>query len=212
VRYVTEELGLDVGLDHRAADFPDKLRAAAPNGIDIYFENVGGHVWDAVFPLLNKFARVPVCGLIAHYNDIAPPEGIDRTPSLMRSVLNNRLTIQGFIVLDFDSQIDDFLRDVGGWLKAGKLKYREDVVHGLEKAPEALIGLLKGQFWQAVGEGGRRIIDRVTGVVQARQSWPRFFTFSRLRNVASSVTATSCPWGCGGATRQPRAANTGGVS
>jgi NADPH-dependent curcumin reductase len=145
VRYVTEELGFDVGLDHRVADFPDKLRAAAPNGIDIYFENVGGHVWDAVFPLLNKFARIPVCGLIAHYNDIAPPEGIDRTPSLMRSVLNNRLTIRGFIVFDFDSQTDDFLRDVGGWLKAGKLKYREDVVHGLEKAPEALIGLLKGR-------------------------------------------------------------------
>ena len=116
-----------------------------PNGIDIYFENVGGHVWDAVFPLLNRFARVPVCGLIAHYNDVAPPPGPDRTPALMRSVLSNRLTIQGFIVLDFDAQRGDFLRDVGDWLKAGKLKYREDVVHGLEKAPEALIGLLKGR-------------------------------------------------------------------
>jgi len=145
VRYLTDELGFDAGLDHRAPDFADQLRAAVPNGIDIYFENVGGHVWDAVFPLLNRFARVPVCGLIAHYNDVAPPPGPDRTPALMRSVLSNRLTIQGFIVLDFDAQAGDFLRDVGGWLRAGKLKYREDVVHGLEKAPEALIGLLQGR-------------------------------------------------------------------
>jgi NADPH-dependent curcumin reductase len=145
VRYLTEELGFDVGLDHRAADFSERLRAAVPNGIDIYFENVGGHVWDAVFPLLNKYARVPVCGFIAYYNDTGPREGIDRLPTLMRSVLSNRLTIQGFIVLDFDDQIDDFLRDVGGWLKEGKLKYREDVVVGLEMAPEALIGLLQGR-------------------------------------------------------------------
>ncbi len=145
VRYLTEELGFDVGLDHRAPSFADQLRAAVPNGIDIYFENVGGHVWDAVLPLLNKFARVPVCGLVAHYNDVAPPPGPDRTPAVMRSVLSNRLTIQGFIVLDFEAQIGDFLRDVGGWLRAGKLKYREDVVHGLEKAPQALIGLLQGR-------------------------------------------------------------------
>jgi NADPH-dependent curcumin reductase CurA len=145
VRYLTEELGFDVGLDHRAADFPAQLRAAVPNGIDIYFENVGGHVWDAVFPLLNKFARIPVCGLIAHYNDSGPRQGIDRLPILTRSILSNRLTLRGFIVLDFEDQTGDFLRDVGGWLKEGKLKYREDVVHGLEKAPEALIGLLKGR-------------------------------------------------------------------
>jgi NADPH-dependent curcumin reductase CurA len=138
VRYLTEELGFDVGLDHRAPDFADQLRAAVPDGIDIYFENVGGHVWDAVFPLLNRFARVPVCGLIAHYNDVAPPPGPDRTPALMRSVLSNRLTILGFIVLDFEAQRGD-------WLREGKLKYREDVVHGLEKAPAALIGLLQGR-------------------------------------------------------------------
>jgi len=145
VRYLTEELGFDVGLDHRAADFPAQLRAAVPNGIDIYFENVGGHVWDAVFPLLNKFARIPVCGLIAHYNDSGPRQGIDRLPILMRSILSNRLTLRGYIVGDFAAQTDDFLRDVSGWLKEGKLKYREDIVHGLEKAPEALIGLLKGR-------------------------------------------------------------------
>jgi NADPH-dependent curcumin reductase len=145
VRYLTEELGFDAGIDHHAPDFADQLRAAVPNGIDIYFENVGGHVWDAVFPLLNNFARIPVCGLIADYNYVDEPRGIDRVPALMRGVLAKRLTVQGFIVLDFDSQTDDFLRDVGGWLRAGKLKYREDVVEGLERAPEALIGLLKGR-------------------------------------------------------------------
>src|SRR5262249_34015852 len=122
VRYITEELGFDVGLDHRAPDFPEQLRAAVPNGIAIYFDNGGGHVWDAVYPLLNRFARVPVCGLIAHYNDAGPREGIDRVPGLMRSILSNRLALRGFIVGDFADQTEDFLRDVGGWLRAGKLK------------------------------------------------------------------------------------------
>ena len=98
-----------------------------------------------MFPLLNKFARIPVCGLIAHYNDIELRQGIDRLPILMRSILSNRLTLRGYIVHDFADQQQDFLRDVSGWLKAGQIKYREDVVHGLEKAPEALIGLLKGR-------------------------------------------------------------------
>ena len=145
VRYLTDELGFDAGIDHRAPDFAVKLRAAVPDGIDIYFENVGGHVWDAVFPLLNKFARIPVCGHIANYNDVGAPRGIDHAPALIRAVLTKRLILQGFIVLDFEAETDNFLRDVGGWLRDGKLKYREDVVEALERAPEALIGLLKGR-------------------------------------------------------------------
>lgn len=145
VRYLTEELGFDVGLDHRSPDFAERLRKAAPDGIDIYFENVGGHVWDAVFPLLNKFARVPVCGLIAHYNDAGPRPGPDRVPDLMNAILYKRLTVQGFIVFDFDAQRDDFLRDVGSWVREGKIKYREDIVTGLERAPDAFIGLLQGR-------------------------------------------------------------------
>jgi NADPH-dependent curcumin reductase CurA len=145
VRYLTDELGFDAGIDHRAPDFAAKLRAAVPDGIDIYFENVGGHVWDAVFPLLNRFARIPVCGHIANYNDVGAPRGIDHAPALIRAVLTKRLTLRGFIVLDFDAETDNFLRDVGGWLRDGKLKYREDVIEGLERAPEALIGLLKGR-------------------------------------------------------------------
>jgi NADPH-dependent curcumin reductase CurA len=145
VRYITEELGFDAGLDHRAPDFAEQLRKAAPDGIDIYFENVGGHVWDAVFPLLNRFARVPVCGLIAHYNDAGPRPGPDRVPGLMNTILYKRLTVQGFIVFDFDAQRDDFLRDVGRWVREGKIKYREDIVTGLERAPDAFIGLLQGR-------------------------------------------------------------------
>jgi NADPH-dependent curcumin reductase CurA len=145
VRYLTDELGFDVALDHRAPDFAAQLAKAAPRGIDIYFENVGGHVWEAVFPLLNDFARVPVCGLIAHYNEDGLRPGPDRLPRLMRAVLSKRLNLRGFIVSDFAAQADDFRRDVAAWLKAGTIKYKEDIVLGLENAPGAFIGLLKGQ-------------------------------------------------------------------
>ncbi len=150
-RFVTEELGFDACIDHRAPDFAAKLKAACPKGIDVYFENVGGAVWDAAFPLLNPFARVPVCGLIAHYNDTALPPGPNKAPQLMRAVLTKRLTLRGFIVFDFAEREADFLRDVSTWLREGRVKYREDVIEGLERAPEGLIGLLKGKnFGKAV--------------------------------------------------------------
>lgn len=144
-RYLVEELGLDAGLDHRAGALDERLAKACPKGIDIYFENVGGAVWDAVFPLLNMFARVPVCGVVAHYSDRDLPPGPDRMSLLMRNVLFKRLTLRGFIVTDFAAQAADFRREVGGWLREGRIKYREDVVQGLEKAPEAFIGLLIGR-------------------------------------------------------------------
>lgn len=144
-RYLAEELGFDVALDHRDPALAEKLAAACPKGIDIYFENVGGHVWEAVFPLLNDFARVPVCGLIAHYNDAGAVTGPDRLPQMMRAVLTKRLDLRGFIVTDFAAQEADFQRDVGAWLRAGRVKFKEDVVVGLEQAPAAFIGLLTGQ-------------------------------------------------------------------
>jgi NADPH-dependent curcumin reductase CurA len=144
-RYLTEELGFDAGLDHHAPDFPQHLKQACPKGIDIYFENVGGRVWDAVFPLLNDFARIPVCGLIAHYNDTHLPQGPDRVPALTGAILVKRWRMQGFIVTDYAEQTADFLRDVGRWFRDGKLKYKEDVVVGLDQAPIAFIGLLKGR-------------------------------------------------------------------
>lgn len=144
-RALIEEFGFDVAVDHRAPDFPERLKAACPDGIDIYFENVGGQVWTAVFPLLNTFARIPVCGRIANYSDTQLPEGPDRTPQIFAAVLTKRLRVQGFIVWDFASQEQDFLRDVSAWIREGKLKYREDVVEGLENAPGAFLGLLRGK-------------------------------------------------------------------
>jgi NADPH-dependent curcumin reductase len=142
--YLVDELGFDAAVDHNSSNFKEDLTAACPKGIDIYFENVGGAVWDAIFPLLNNFARVPVCGLIANYNDTSLPAGPDRSVGLMRSILVKRLRIQGFIVTDFAKQTPEFLREVSGWIREGKLKYREDVVEGLKNAPQAFIGLLKG--------------------------------------------------------------------
>ncbi|NNM71480.1 NADP-dependent oxidoreductase [Enterovirga aerilata] len=144
-RLLKETFGFDVAIDHRAPDFADRLAQACPNGIDVYFENVGGKVWDAVFPLLNDFARVPVCGIVAHYNDTQLPPGPDRTPQLMGAVLRKRLTLRGFIVWDFAAQAGEFAREMGAWVKAGRVRYLEDVVDGLENAPEAFIGLLKGR-------------------------------------------------------------------
>jgi NADPH-dependent curcumin reductase len=141
--YVKRELGFDDCLDHRDPDLAAKLKAACPKGIDVYFENVGGAVFEAVFPLLNAFARIPVCGLIAHYNDtqaVAPKWA----PMLMRAVLTKRLTIRGFIVSDFAARQGDFLRDMSQWFREGKLKHKEFVTEGLDSAPGAFMGLLKG--------------------------------------------------------------------
>jgi NADPH-dependent curcumin reductase len=144
-RYVKDELGFDECVDHRDSALAEKLKAACPKGIDVYFENVGVPVFDAVLPLLNTFARIPVCGLIAQYNATELPSGPDRLPLLMRNVLTKRLTIRGFIVTDFAARYNDFLRDVAQWIKEGRIKYREDIVDGIENAPETFMGLLKGK-------------------------------------------------------------------
>ncbi|MBV8911505.1 MAG: NADP-dependent oxidoreductase [Acetobacteraceae bacterium] len=136
-------LGFEDCIDHRDPAMPELLAAACPKGVDIYWENVGGKVWDAVFPLLNSFARVPVCGLVS-YMSAEPKPGLDRIPQLFRAVLTKRLRIQGFIVWDFASQQEEFLREVRGWLEQGKVKYREDVTEGLENAPRAFLGMLTG--------------------------------------------------------------------
>jgi hypothetical protein len=143
--YVVQDLGFDACIDHKDSNFPKLLEAACPKGIDIYFENVGGAVFEAVFPLLNAFARIPVCGLISGYNDSTPPPGPNMVPALMRAVLVKRLTFCGFIVSDFAPQYPDFVKDVSQWISQGKVKYLEDVVDGLENAPKAFQGLLKGE-------------------------------------------------------------------
>ena len=128
------------------ASWVAKLTAACPDGIDVYFENVGGAIWQAVLPLLNKFARVPVSGLVAQYNSVGNGDGTDRLPATMREILSNRITVRGFINYDFAEQhYAEFLREVCAGIVDGRIRYREDFVDGLENAPEAFIGMLEGR-------------------------------------------------------------------
>ena len=145
-RSAVEELGFDACIDHHSPDLATHLAAACPQGIDVYFESVGGKVFDAVLPLLNTSARVPVCGLIAQYNATALPDGPDRSPLLMRTLLTKRIRMQGFIIFDdYGHCYPEFVKDMGQWLTEGKIQFREDIVDGLENAPQAFIGLLEGK-------------------------------------------------------------------
>lgn len=140
-----KELGFDAAIDHRAPDFVEQLAAATGDGIDVYFENVGGAVLDAVLPRLNTFARVPVCGQVASYNDTELPDGPDRLGWLMRQILQRSLTVRGFIQSEFADQTPQFLAEMGAWVREGKVKYREHVVDGLDNAVDAFLGMLKGR-------------------------------------------------------------------
>ncbi|MGV9818841.1 NADP-dependent oxidoreductase [Nocardia xishanensis] len=145
-RALLDEFGFDAAVDHRAPDFAERLAEAVPDGIDVYFENVGGKVAEAVTPLLNRFARIPVCGLVAQYNATELPEGPDRLPGFMRQILTLSLTVRGFIQDEFiPTRQADFLRDMSGWIRGGSVRYREDVVAGLENAPEAFRAMLAGR-------------------------------------------------------------------
>lgn len=143
-RALLEEFGFDAAVDHRDPDFAAKLADAVPDGIDVYFENVAGHVADAVLPLLNLYARIPVCGLVAQYNG-SSLDGPDRLPAYLSQILTKSLTIRGFIQTEFAPEMyEDFLTDTTRWVREGSLRYREDIVDGLENAPEAFIGMLQG--------------------------------------------------------------------
>jgi NADPH-dependent curcumin reductase len=138
--YVTGELGFDACVDHRGGDLGGALDAAAPNGVDVYFENVGGAVQAAVFPRLNDHARMIMCGMISEYNDVEPRPG----PSLVAAV-RKRLRIQGFIVSDHAALRPEYLAMAAPLVRSGQLKYREDIVDGIDNAPAAFIGLLQGR-------------------------------------------------------------------
>lgn len=145
-RYATEILGFDICLDHHAADFAEQLAKACPQGIDVYYENVGGKVFDAVLPLLNTSARIPLCGLVSGYNATKLPDGPDRLPLLMATLLKKRIRLQGFIIgQDYGHRIHEFQQEMERWVKEGKIHYREQITDGLEKAPGAFIGLLTGK-------------------------------------------------------------------
>jgi NADPH-dependent curcumin reductase CurA len=151
--YAVDALGFDACIDHKAVDFAEQLAKASPQGIDVYFENVGGKVFDAVLPLLNSNARIPLCGLVSQYNATGLPEGPDRMNWLLGQLLRNRILVQGFIIFDdFAHLYPEFAKAMSGWIEAGKVKYREEVIDGLEAAPAAFIGLLKGENF------GKRVI------------------------------------------------------
>jgi hypothetical protein len=138
--YVEAELGFEVCIDHRSGNLEAALDRACPNGIDVYWENVGGPVQRAVFPRLNDFGRMVMCGMVSEYNDVEPLPG----PNLMAAV-RKRLKIQGFIVSDQWQRFGEYRAMAAPLVRKGELKYREDVVEGLERAPEAFIGLLQGR-------------------------------------------------------------------
>jgi len=139
-RFVVDTLGFDACVSHRTGDLVGALRLACPSGIDVYFENVGGSVLDAVLRLVNPGARIPLCGLISQYNATEPVRGPD-----LRPVLVNRVSMRGFIVSDHTDRQADFLTEMTRWVREARVRYREDVVDGLEQAPRALIGLLEGR-------------------------------------------------------------------
>ncbi|KAA5834524.1 NADP-dependent oxidoreductase [Saccharopolyspora hirsuta] len=141
VRYLTEEVGFDAAFDYHDGPVVEQLRAAAPEGIDVYFDNVGGEHLEAAIDVLNDFGRVAECGMISQYNNTEPQPG----PNNMFKLVTKRLRLEGFIVGDRAHLKDQFFAEVGGWLRDGKISYRETVVDGLRNAPEAFLGLLRGE-------------------------------------------------------------------
>lgn len=149
----TEKFGFDAAVDHRAFDDARSLRKAlaevCPDGIDIYFENVGGKVFEAVLPLMNRFGRIPVCGMIAGYNAGSlggkAGEGPDQFPVFWRNLLVKHLTATGFIISNHFDQFPAFLQEVVPMLASGEVAYLEDIADGIENAPRAFMGLLNGK-------------------------------------------------------------------
>ncbi|MBU83795.1 NADP-dependent oxidoreductase [Alcanivorax sp.] len=144
-QHVVEAYGFDACVNYKDEDFDAQLKAACPDGIDIYFENVGGKVFDAVMKQVNDFARIPLCGRIAHYNDTEAPQGPDQLPAFLTKLLVKRILIKGFIQFDYAHLMKDFVSDMSTWMQAGKIQYQEDIVQGLENTVDAFQGLLTGR-------------------------------------------------------------------
>ncbi len=139
--YLKDELKFDAVVNYKTDDLFESLKQACPDGVDVYFDNVGGEVSDAVLRLINKGARIPVCGQISLYNLKKPDLGIRVQPNL----LVNSAMMKGFIVSDYGAHFQDAVTDLAKWLQEGRLQYKETVVEGFEKIPEAFIGLFKGE-------------------------------------------------------------------
>lgn len=144
-RYLLDELGFDAALDHRDSGLATRLADACPDGVDIYWENVGGRVSEAVLPLLNSFARIPVCGLVSIYSESDTTAFPGQSPGLMRAILTKRLRIEGFIVDDHAELAETFREEMSNWVRDGRVRYREDIAEGIEQAPSRFIGMLRGE-------------------------------------------------------------------
>lgn len=163
--FARETFGFDACIDHRAAADGRALRAAlaeaVPGGVDVYFENVGGKTLEAVVPLMNPYGRIPVCGMIAWYDlgglGMGEVEGPDRLPRVWRTILVNKLSVNGFIISDHFDRFGEFLAEVGPMVADGRIRYREDVAEGLKNAPAAFMGLLKGENF------GKQIVKVAAG-------------------------------------------------
>jgi NADPH-dependent curcumin reductase CurA len=140
--WLVDELGFDQAVDYKAGDVRRALRAACPNGIDVYFDNVGGDIFEAALFNMNNFGRIACCGAVSQYDGAAPTHGPRGVPGL---IVTKRLNMRGFIVSDFNEQREGALSDLESWVESGKLKVLEDIIEGLENAPAALVGLLAGE-------------------------------------------------------------------
>ncbi len=139
-RWVTEELGFDACINYKTEPVLERLRELCPNGIDVYFENVGGEILDAVLTLINQNARIALCGLISSYNATEPVPG----PYMFRNILMKRARVEGFIIIDYLPRFPEAIQAMAGWMMEGKLKYKTDIVDGLENAPDAVQRLFTG--------------------------------------------------------------------
>ncbi len=141
VKLCEQEFGCDVAFDYHGGGLPQKLAKAAPDGLDVYFDNVGGDHLQAAIGQMKRKGRIALCGMISQYNEVEPPPG----PNNLILAVGMELTLRGFIVSSYMSRMPDFLRDMGGWVQSGKIRWRETVHEGIEKAPDAFIGLFTGE-------------------------------------------------------------------
>jgi len=140
-RWLKEDLGLDVAINYKKGELRASLKAAAPKGIDVYFENVGGEHLNAALPRMNALGRIAVCGMISAYNNFG---AVSEPVTTLSNMIYNRVMMRGFVFYEFESQRAKFLEDMKGWIKQGRMKYRTTIVQGIEQAPTALIGLFTG--------------------------------------------------------------------
>jgi len=141
-QWLVDELGFDAAVDYKSPEFKRQLRAAVPEGIDVYFDNTGGDIFEACLFAMKNHGRIACCGAVSQYDGAAPPHGPRGVPGL---IVTKRLNLRGFVVMDFAEQNDEALADLQAWVAAGQIKVQEDIIDGLENLPAALIGLLAGE-------------------------------------------------------------------